>query len=153
MSLTASITSPFPTQRPWSGGSRLSWLPPSAFRRWLRKLRPLKLVTSSEPGVVTLSGAGLGANPGATCGLGFPGIGRFAADAPDAELGTISVGSGPDDCPAIATVAARATSSTTTLSTAGLAPLRRKILDTPSLLASTVTVTGPQSPKGAARTE
>src|SRR6266545_4548123 len=34
---------PFPTHRPWSGGSSENWFPPFA-RRWSRWVRPLKLV-------------------------------------------------------------------------------------------------------------
>ena len=45
-SFTVSITKPFPTQRPWSGGSTENWLPPLA-RRWSRWFSPSKLATNS----------------------------------------------------------------------------------------------------------
>src|SRR2546421_5181397 len=55
-SLTASTTCPLPAHSPWSGGSRLNWLPPLVSRccRWLM---PSKLCITRGPLRTTLFGA------------------------------------------------------------------------------------------------
>src|SRR5438874_1775047 len=55
-SLTASTTCPLPVHSPWSGGSRLNWLPPLVSRccRWLM---PSKLCITRGPLRTTLFGA------------------------------------------------------------------------------------------------
>ncbi len=75
-SLTASTTCPLPTHSPWSGGSRLNWLPPLVSRCW-RWLIPSKLARTCGPLRVTLFGA---------AALATPAAGRLAPAAPCLRL-------------------------------------------------------------------
>src|SRR5512132_2634274 len=50
---------PFPTHKPWSGGSMENWFPPFA-RRWSRCVRPLKLVPTPATLLLTVADVTVG---------------------------------------------------------------------------------------------
>src|SRR5205807_2523728 len=71
---TVSRTNPLPAQSPWSGGSRLNWLPPFA-DRWSTWLRPRKDWTKS--GVAALTGVAATASGGGAAAGAFAVPGRL----------------------------------------------------------------------------